>query len=473
MYNQTNILLIIFCFFFSISSLFGQELTLEQCREMALKNNKAIDIASYNKEKAEYTVKAYRANFFPKISASGSYLYTNNELNRTISGNYLPTFTPDLVTGELVPNVLKDPNGNIIPGADGNPIFNEYAYFPDMNVSMKLRNSWMVGLNAQQPIYTGGKITSAYRMAQIGDEIAQLNQQLTRAEIIVKVDEAYWTFAKTRELINLALSYKRVVTELLKDIENACSVGLKHRNDVLKVQVKVNEAELQLIQAENGNRLARKNLCYVLGIPLDTDIILPESFDESVNIKNLNINDFILRPEFGILEQQIQLKEQEIKLAQSDFLPKVGVSAGYGYINGLELNGFKLLDRSSFTALFSVNIPLYQWGEGRNKTRAAKTEWNMAQLQKDDISQQLELELIRTFDKLNESLVEVQITTRSLEHAHENMRISENYYKSGMETLADYLESQTVWQRAWTEYIDALTRLRLNQTYYLKAAGKL
>ncbi|WP_298651410.1 TolC family protein [uncultured Proteiniphilum sp.] len=451
----------------------GQEMTLEQCREMALENNKAISIASRNKEQAEYTVKAYRANFFPKISASGNYLYYDTEMNSSLPGGYLPTFVPDPATGELIPNILTGPDGNPVIGADGNPIFNQYAYFPDMGISMNVKNTWMAGLRAEQPLYTGGKITSAYRMAQIGDKIAGLSEQLSRAEVIVKVDEAYWTYVKTRELVNLALSYQRVVTELLRDVRNAHEVGLKHQNDVLKVQVKVNEAELQLRQAENGNRLARKNLCYVTGLPLDREISLPASFDQSVGLKTESMDDYTSRPEYAILEHQIQLKEQEIKLTRSDFLPKVGVAANYGYINGLELNGYKLLEGASFSAMVSVNIPLFQWGEGRNKIRAAEAGRSIVQLQREDISRQMELELAQAFDKWDESVLDVQLTARSLNQAQENMRVSEDRYKAGMETLADYLEAQTGWQRAWTEHVNALTRLRLNQTYYLKAAGKL
>lgn len=476
-----NILLIISCFFIvpfllrgqEITLMSGKEMTLEQCREMALENNKAISIASRNKEKAEYTVKAYKANFFPKISASGNYLYSDTKINEAIPGSYLPSFVPDPITGELIPNILTGPDGNPVIGPEGNPIFNEYAYFPGLAISMNLKNTWMAGLRAEQPVYTGGKITSAYRMAQIGNEIAGLNRQLSRAEVIVKVDEAYWTYVKTKELVNLALSYQRVVTELLRDVQNAHEVGLKHQNDVLKVQVKVNEAELQLRQAENGNRLARKNLCYVTGLPLDTEISLPGSFDESAGLKTESRADYTSRPEYAMLEQQIQLKEQEINLTRSDFLPKVGVAANYGYINGLEFNGNKLLDGASFSALVSVSIPLFQWGEGRNKIRAAEAERDIVQLQRDDIAQQMELELIQAFDKWDEAVLDVQLTVRSLNQAQENMRVSEDRYKAGMETLADYLEAQTAWQRAWAEHVNARTRLRLNQTYYLKAAGKL
>lgn len=451
----------------AIGDIYAQEiLTLEKCRELALENNNSVAIAQRNKEKAEYTQKAYWANYFPKISATGNYLYTNAEMNKTLQGSYLPTFIPDPSTGELVPNILA-------MGSDGNPVFKEYAYFPDMDLSLKLSGTWMAGLKAEQPIYTGGKITSAYNMAKIGKEIAGLNQHLTHAEIIVKTDEAYWTYVQTNELLELALSYHKVVTEFQKNVQDAQEVGLKHANDVLKVQVKVNEAELQILQAKNGVNLSRKNLCHVIGISLNTDIALPESF-EDLQVVYLDRNpDYTSRPEYAMLEQQVKLKEEEIKLTQSDFLPQIGVMANYGYMNGLKLNGNKLLDKTSFSVMASVSIPLFQWGEGRNKIRAAKVERDIMQLQRDDAGEMIELELTKALDKCDESALEVQLTARSLHQAEENMRVSADRYSEGMETLVNYLEAQTVWQRAWSEHIDAKNRQRLNQTYYLKAAGKL
>ncbi|MDR0415283.1 MAG: TolC family protein [Prevotellaceae bacterium] len=449
-------------------------MTLEKCRERALANNKAGAIAALNKDKALYTKRAYRANYFPKFSASGSYLYTNMRLTQRIPEAYLPTFVPDPATGGLKPNVFVVPGIGAIIGADGIPIFNEYAYFPGMDFSLKLSNFWMAGVSAEQPIYMGGKITAAYKMAQAGDEIAALSQQLARAEIIVKTDEAYWTYVQTNELVKLALSYRKTLDELMRNVQAAESVGLKHRNDVLKVQVKMNEAELQLRQAENGKRLARKNLCHVMGVSADSAVVLPESFEnEGLTVDTAQAPSYSSRPEYAMLEKQVRLKEQETKLVRSDFLPRVGVRASYGYMDGVTLNNAKLFDRASFSALASVSIPLFQWGEGRNKIRAAKAERNAAQLQRDNISEQMALELARASDKCDESALEVELTARSLEQAEENAKVSGLQYEGGMEPLSAYLESQTVWQRARMEYVNALTRQRLNQTYYLKAAGML
>ncbi|MDL2282645.1 TolC family protein, partial [Parabacteroides sp. OttesenSCG-928-G06] len=444
----------------ALGDLNAQEpMTLEKCRELALEHNKSIAIAERNKIQAAYTRKSYWANYFPKISASGSYLYTNREMNKTLPGSYLPTFVPDAETGGLVPNILTT-------GSDGNPIFKEYAYFPDIDLSLKLSGTWMAGLQAEQPLFMGGKITSGYKMSKIVEDIAGLNQHLTHAEVIVKTDEAYWTYVQATELQKLALSYQKVVAELLRNVQDAQEVGLKHTNDVLKVQVKLNEAELQLRQAENGVNLSRKNLCHIMGVPLHREVVLPEEIENTPTMIIERDAGYTDRPEYAILEQQVKLKQQQIKLTRSDYLPQVGVMANYGYIDGLKLNGSKLLDRASFSVMASVSIPLFQWGEGRNKVNAAKAEYDIMKLQRDDIGEMMELELIQALDRCDESVLEVQLTTRSLRQAEENMRVSKDMYDAGMETLADYLEAQTAWQQAWSEHINAQTRQRIHYTHY-------
>ncbi|MDR1667149.1 MAG: TolC family protein [Bacteroidales bacterium] len=450
-----------------------QKMTLEQCRATALEHNRAIAVASLTFEKTAHDAKAFKANYFPKFSLSGSYLYSHTEMNKTLAGNYLPTFVPDLATGELTPNLLTLPDGTPVYNTDGTPVFKEYAYFPDMDISLKLNGSYMVGIRAEQPVYMGGKIRSARKMSLIGNEIAGLNRQLTRAEIIVMTDEAYWTFVKTVEMVKLAEVYRKVVTELLRNVQDAFDEGLKPRNDVLKVQVKVNEAELQLRKAENGVRLSRMNLCRIMGISLVTPVVAADSLEFSSAVGIDRAAGHTERPEYAILLKKNELKQEEISLIRSDFLPQAGIMANYGYVYGLKLNGSPLLNKLSLSAVVSVEVPLFHWGEGRNKIRSAEAERKIMEIQLDDAGEQMKLDLMQAINKCDEAALETELMRKSFEQAEENMKVSRDQYEAGMETLAGYLEAQTVWQQACVNLINAGTSQRYHETYYLKAAGKL
>lgn len=463
-----TIFLFFSCLLFPFASHAQEILNLEQCRQMAQENNKQKAIAGKETEKATFDIKTYRANYLPKFLASGMYYLSSGKSELAIPGGYLPTFVPD-AQGNLVPNIIS--------GTEANPVFKEYAYMPEMPMELNLSKTFMGGISLEQPIYAGGKISSAYQMSRIGEEIARSNQELTRTEVIMETDQAYWTCIQVRELRQTTLSYKEMLEELMRNVENAHEVGLRQRNDVLKVQVKLNEAELQLRRADNAIRLASMNLCQVIGLPLSTPLELQDSFPQETNPasepESFPMADVTLRPEYTILSRMIELKNQEIKLSRSDFLPTVGIQAGYNYWDGLYLNDDKLLSKGSFSAIVSVSVPIFEWGKGRNKIQAARVEKNIAELKRLDAEEKMTLEMVQAQNTLDEARFELTLTARSLLQAEENMRLSKNMYEQGMETLVDYMEAQTAWMNAGANYVNVRTKLELGKTTYLKATGKL
>ena len=111
-------------------------------------------------------------------------------------------------------------------------------------------------------------------------------------------------------------------------------------NDVLKAQVKYNDALLQLQQAEHGKQLAQMNLCRLVGLDLNTELVLTDSLSATITPGVLALPDGLeQRPDYNMLEKQMEMKRKEINVTRADFLPQVGVSAGYGYGGGLKLNG--------------------------------------------------------------------------------------------------------------------------------------
>ena len=433
----------------SITAIAQEVYTLEQCREMALEHNKERKTSLLQGDKAKYDVRVYRAKFFPHLSAQGNFLFSQKKLEEHTPEIKLPTF----------PLAGTTPNG--------------FVGIPAMPISFDLNKSWTAGVNLKQPLFMGGQIVSAYKMAKIGREMAEVNQQLTNAEVIFQTDNAYWTLLKVKELLLASQKYEEVVEHLLADIKNAYEVGMKSRNDMLKVQVKLNEARLQRRRAENGVTVARMNLCHVLGLPLVQEIeIVESSLDGEAKGLPL-VADVLMRPEYQLLDKQMELKRQQIRLTRGDYLPKIGVSAGWNYYDAFKLNETKMFKGGSFSALFSVSVPLFQWGEGINRAKSMRAEQQIAELQRDDASEKMMLEMTVALNQVDESKLEVAMTTESLAQAEENLKISADQFEVGLETLTEHLEAQTLWQKAWAENIESKAQLRLNETKYLKASGQL
>jgi len=449
------------------------ELTREKSRELALKYSRHIAISSKEKEKAVYTSKSYRANFFPKLSANGMYMYRTGNLSYTLPGGYLPTYVPSLTEQKLVPNLLLDPSGKPIFGPDGNPVFKSYAFMPDVTMDITMENVGIAGLTLEQPVYMGGKIRAAADMAKTGEALADENIRMNRAKVLSETDAAYWQYVRVKEKLDVAQKYRSLLEQLVKQLTDAYSTGMISRNDLLKAEVKKNEAGLMVQKAQNGLELARMNLCRVTGLPYQTDIVVNDSLPDMPSAEVLAAQENIdERPEYKMLEKNIELKEKEIRLVRSDYLPQIGVGASYSYIEGPQLNGVRTSD-DAFSAMATVKIPIFGWGEGRNKVKSARADYEISKLKLEDARELMELELAQARFNMKDAQSRVEMTHLSLEQAEENLRVSKNMYELGEESLTNYLEAQVQWQKAKSELIEAKSELKLSETKYLRATGRL
>lgn len=450
----------------SVATAQSVTLSVERCREMAIENNFNLKSSNLAILQSEDIYSQYRSNFFPKISLSASYLYSTASLDYTIEGGYLPTYVVDGTTGELVANVAG-------VAADGSYIFNQYAYMPDQLFEFSIGSVFNTGVSLTQPIYLGGKVTNAVKLARLGKDVAQLNLQRGEAEVIAASDEAFYTYVKVEEMLASAEKYHQTLQEFYRQMESVVEKGMSTRNNLLKVQVRLDEAELMLLKAQNGLRIARMNLCYQIGLPLTTDTIEIQDFQEHTPLNTTTTLDVTARPEYALLQKQVEAKKLETELTKSDFRPSVVVLGSYGYTNGLSFNGATAINGCSFVGGVTVSVPIFSFGEGRSKISASNREVDIAQNTFDDMSQKMELELMHALNSYEESKLQVALMERALLSAQENMRVGHSHYFAGMETLTDYLESQTLWQQAMSNLIDAKCQMRLAYTYYLKAAGEL
>lgn len=440
---------------FSCSLLLSAQetLSLEQCRKMALNNNKEMAASVKQTEQTRYTVKSFKGNFFPNLTANATGLYSTADGGYSSGSGQLPIFTV---------------------GANGIPQQTpSFAYFPGLELNYKVGPMFLGGIQLEQPLYMGGKIQAAYKMSVLGNEMAQINETLTATNVILQTDNAYAQVVKAQEMKKVAERYHALLTELLRNVESARKHGLKPQNDVLKVQVKLNESELSMRKADNAHRLATMNLCHLIGKPLNEEISVEDGFPEIEQRMEIQISDISARPEYAILEKKENIAQQQIKLNRSEILPKVGIQGGFNYLYGLELNNEPLFDKSNFTVLLNVSVPIYHFGERTNKIKAAKAQLEQTRLERANLNEQMLLELTQAANNLDEAKMECALADRSLQQAEENMRVSRSQFDVGMETLSDHLEAQALWQQAYETTVDAHYQLYLNYVKYCKAAGTL
>ncbi len=457
-------------FLFGFSNTNGQDtllISLNQCRKMAIENSEIVKIADENIAKAQGAKMAAKSAWFPNIALNATGIYFKQEIQQELLS---PTKVFNPVTGELVPNIALDPGGQPIIGPDGNPVFNTYAFMP---IDLTIYGGAIAGVSAQQPIYAGGKIIAGNKMAKIAETMALANKELKQAELIFQTDQYYYQYLSVKEKVKLAKKYQYLLEELVRMVNNSYETGMTNRNELLKVQVQNNEAALQVQQAENGLALSQMSLCSIIGVDLYTPVVI----NDSISNVEYSINGFSdlyagERTEYELLENQVQMAEQNIKMTRGDFMPTIGISFGYNYLT-MGLKDRNNYDQHGYSAMASIKIPITNFGEKKGKVKSAKAEYNIKQLELAQNSDYLQLEIEQARLHYVNAYTQLEMTHFSLDQATENMRISDDNYALGMETIANTLEAKALWQKAYANKIDALTRFKVSESNLLRISKQL
>ena len=248
---------------------------------------------------------------------------------------------------------------------------------------------------------------------------------------------------------------------------------MMRKNDLLKVQVRVNEAEMMMNKAENGLNLASMALCHTIGLPLITKIEINQPIEMNfIDESLLADNDFESRPEFQIVSKDVQLKKREVDLIRSEYLPQLGAAFNYGYANGIEMNDKKMLDNTSYAVMVKLSVPIFNWGEGINKVKSKKAEQNISMLKQQQTTELMQLEIASYRSEVENAILRVKMAQRSTIQASQNMKESSDLFEVGMETLSDNLEARALWHKAKAEEIQAWGDYNISKAQYLRSIGK-
>lgn len=472
-------------------------LSLDSCRAMALRNNKQLSVAKLKQEVALNTRKAAKTKYLPKVDLLGGYEWTSQEVSllkdsqKDMLGNLGTTASSAL--GEKATNMLGTlaQQGMITPQqaqALGNFMGSQIAPLAQTvngfgqgitdAFRTDTRNIFAAAVMLRQPIYMGGAITAANRMAEINEQLSANSFNAANQNTLYTIDQTYWTVVSLRQKERLAKSFLELVKKLDSDVHKMIQEGVATRADGLKVDVKVNEAEMAVTQVENGLSLAKMLLCQLCGLPVSDEITLADENTDNLSASaasaQFNMETAMSnRPELKMLENAVEISEQTTKLVRAAFLPQVALTGGYMVMNPNPFNGFEKEFSGVFNVGVLVRVPVWNWFEGAYKVRASKAATTMANLELDDAREKIELQVNQSSFKVKEANKRLAMAMKNAERAEENLRCANLGFKEGVMQSTEVMEAQTAWLQAHTQKIDAAIDVRLSQISLNKALGIL
>lgn len=494
MVRLSNILLFL-CVASSASA--QQLLSLDSCRAMAIRNNKQLSISRLKQEVARNTRKAVRTKYLPKIDVLGGYEYTSKEISllsdEQKSGlNNIGNKANGMIGNEVTPIISNLTQQGIITPEQASHLGNFISHFGSSmgevlnHAGHKIvdafetdtRNMFMASVMLKQPIYMGGGIIAANRMAKINEELTRNGAEATRQNTIYDIDLAYWTVVSLKHKQKLSHSYLDLVRKLDDDVAKMIREGVATRADGLRVNVKVNEAEMTVTQVDNGLSLAKMYLCQLCGLPLDSDITLEDESRDNIITENIQQDADVQtaisnRPELKMLENAVGISEQSTKITRAAYLPQVALTAGYTTTNPNIYNGFENKFSGVWNVGVIVRIPVWNWFESEYQVKSSKIATSIARLELNEAQEKVELQVSQSKFKIDEANRRLSMANKNIISAEENLRSANLGFKEGVMQTTDVMEAQTAWLQAQSQKIDAEIDVKLSQINLRKALGIL
>lgn len=461
-------------------------LSLDSCRALAIANNKELLIGNEKINVAHYQRKAAFTNYLPNFSATGAYMRNQKEfsllsndqktalsgLGTSISG---PLQQAAGVVGQLHPELaplLSSLGGAIEPALNqaGSSLVDAFR--------TDTRNVYAGAITLTQPLYMGGKIRAYNKITKYAEELARQQHNTGMQEVILDTDQAYWQVISLVNKKKLAEGYLKLLEKLDSDVEKMIAEGVATKADGLSVRVKVNEAEMTLTKVEDGLSLARMLLCQLCGIDLSTPIVLEDEQIDDIplmeNTSQANVETALAnRPELHSLELATKIYKQKVNVTRAEFLPSVALMGNYMATNPSVFNSFENKFKGMWNVGVMVQIPIWHWGEGIYKVKAAKAEARIAQYQLDDVKEKIELQVNQSAFKVREAAKKLVMAKKNLEKADENLRYATLGFEEGVIAPSNVLEAHTAWLSAQSEKIDAQIDVKLTEIYLQKSLGTL
>ena len=400
----------------------GETLSVGQYRQKVLEYNQDIQKSQQAVNGALYSLKGIKTGFFPKLDITGNYSYQLEKVE-------------------------------FLPGTD-----------------LK-HDNYGVEAGLVQNVYSGSAVRKQYDVAKLQHAIAQLSVEHTVDNMIYAADVSYWSVAANRNLYELSEQFVQIVRELYEIVNKRFEEGAISKTDVLMVQNRLKEAELQLNTNSTNYKTALQSLNIMMGVEPDAAVVLTDSIQKVLWVpKQEGLNKALeRRADYQSAIMGIEMAKLQTDMARSKYLPQlaVGIKEKYG-TTLLNVDGKA---QWATTAYAQINIPVFHWGEMRQNVRLSRTQEWTKELERSQLKDQVSKELNNAWVNVIEISKKLEIVYSSLDIAKDNLTLNTFSYNEGKLPIIDVLSAQVSWLQAYTNVVSVNYQYKVALAEYAKALG--
>ena len=325
-------------------------------------------------------------------------------------------------------------------------------------------NDYTINVNGGYVVFDSGERRARLMAAKAGVGAATEEATSIRQDIVLNVHEAYYSHLAALSAEEVAQKNLKLAEDHLRLAEKRKEVGVAVEADVMRSRVSVADARLALVGTEDLVRVTRGNLNTAMGLPVELPVEVSREAGAIESPANVDLNKALVeavhsRSELKAALQRIAGARSEVDAAKSAFGPKVTAQGQYGKRDD---KFFPEDDDWSIGA--AVEWPIFTGFSRVHALNRAKSELAREEALVRQRVLEVRQEVWRSHSELTKSYEAVEASEVLVKEATESMKLTQDRYKAGTNTITDLLDAQTALARAEG------SRVRTQWEYYISRA---
>jgi len=342
---------------------------------------------------------------------------------------------------------------------------------------MGSQDQFKLSATITQQIFNGFSLINQYKIASLGHDIAKINANLQRQDVILQAKAAYFNLLKAQKLRDIAEQTVKQISAQKEVAENFYKVGMSPLNDFLQADVELANAKQDSIVAGNNLITAKSDFNTLLRRPINSPVQLEDilsyaafgiKLDESQQTAENN------RLELKLSDLEIRLADKEVDLSKKDFFPSVDLRGAY-VKEGTEPNlngGTGVFDPEGWVLSATASWDIWEWGRQSYGVKEKLARLEQAKQRKTELLDQIRLEVKRAYLKNLETEINIITIQKAIAQAKENLRINQERFKEQVATTTDVLNAQTLLAETMTRFYTALYDFKISKAALYRAMGQ-
>ena len=296
------------------------------------------------------------------------------------------------------------------------------------------------GLSASLPLYSGRRLESAIKAAELDIAISKLTFSQAQDDLIYQVVTAYVNALENLATSRVDLETEKNLYEHERMITAQFAAGAKAKLDLLRAQVETSNALQTAARSQASYEVALTTLAAIMS----TD-----------SIANLTVEDFEIHPTLDDVEKylteadenrldlqadalRIEQGEVNVTNAKSGWLPELSASVG----TNLNAQSHEWHFTPDASAGISASWNIFDSGITRAEVESAKVEVERLKLAMDADIDAIHEDVVTAYKNLRIALLRFSTTQKIVDIAEEQRYIATEKYNAGEGILLDVLDAE-------------------------------